>query len=153
MSSVVDRAAVAARAREPMAFFSHDSNAANDIKCRRLIHRFGMEGYGRWWCLCELLAATDGHAIPVQTDEDMMILADALRFQGGKFNELVAVEDCKGFIDALVELGLVAVTDAGEVYSERMTRNAEYFGKNRANGAKGGRPRKKRPSEGTEASQ
>ena len=55
--SARDDAAVAERAREPMAFFSHDSHAASDIKCRRLIRRFGMEGYGRWWLLCELLAA------------------------------------------------------------------------------------------------
>lgn len=137
-------AAVAERAREPMAFFSHDSHAASDIKCRRLIRRFGMEGYGRWWLLCELLAAAEGHSLPFGDDEDALILAETLRFSGGgSFDERIALDECRKFVEGLVDIGLLSVTPDGGIESERMTRNAAYFGKNRANGAKGGRPRKK----------
>ena len=154
MPSKKDQEAIELRSREPMAFFSHDSNASTDIKCRRLIRRCGMEGYGRWWCLCELLAATDGHAVPVATDEDMLIVADALRFtSGGAFNELKDIEDCKAFVDVLIELGLVTLTDEGEITSKRMMRNAQFFGRNRVNGAKGGRPRKDRSKRSGEDSE
>lgn len=143
MPSKKDLEDIARRSREPMAYFPHDSNASGDIKCRRLIRRCGMEGYGRWWCLCELLAAADGHALPVETEEDVLIIAEALRFTGGgAFDELRAVEECRGFLDMLLELGLVSPTGDGGIASERMMRNAEFFGRNRSNGAKGGRPRK-----------
>ena len=36
-------------------FFSHDSNARNDPKIMALINVYGMEGYGRWWVLVEML--------------------------------------------------------------------------------------------------
>lgn len=144
MPSPTDIEAIEARAREPMAFFPHDSNASSDIKCRKLVRRFGVEGYGRWWLLCELLAATSGHALPMAEEDDAYVVAEALRFSGASFDDLQAVEDCRSFIEALVEIGLVRVNGEGEIYSPRMMRNGEYFGRQRANGAKGGRPRKKR---------
>ena len=191
---------IAMLSRKPMAFFSHDSHAADDEKCKRLINRLGFEGYGRWWLLCELLAATDGHALPVQTDEDMLILSDSLGFKpdaldcdvqidpdavkriingiigwvgtlpvdcktakmrdlsdalnrsastaiNGSVSEL-AVNECKRFIEQLIDLRLVRLTDGGEIVSDRMNENAAYFGRNRHNGSKGGRPRKnKTPDE------
>ena len=144
MPSPTDIEAIEARAREPMAFFPHDSNASSDIKCRKLVRRFGVEGYGRWWLLCELLAATSGHALPAGTEEDVYVIAEALRFQTSAFDDVRAVSDCRVFLDALVEIGLVCVTDEGEVYSPRMMRNGEYFGRQRHNGSKGGRPRKRK---------
>lgn len=134
----------AVRSLEPMAFFPHDSNAAGDIKCRKLVRRFGVEGYGRWWLLCELLAATSGHALPMAEEDDVYVVAEALRFPIASFGDMRAVEDCRAFVEALVEIGLLRVNDAGEVYSQRMMRNGEYFGRQRANGARGGRPRKRK---------
>ena len=138
-----DRKAIELRAREPMAFFPHDSTAASDIKCRRLLRRFGLEGYGRWWLLCETLAATHGHSLPAETEEDYLILADALRFGGGSFSELQAADDCRQFVQALLEIGLVRKTEDGGIASDRMLDNAAYFGRQRHNGGKGGRPPKK----------
>lgn len=135
------------RSLEPMAFFPHDSNAAGDIRCRKLMRRFGVEGYGRWWLLCELLAATSGHALPMAEEDDVYVVAEALRFQSASFGDMQAVEDCRAFVEALVEIGLLRVNGEGEVYSQRMMRNGEYFGRQRANGAKGGRPRKRKEVE------
>ena len=115
----------------PMKYFSHDSNAASDIKCRRLLRRLGMEGYGRWWRLCELLAATDGHKLNIETEEDAEIIAEELHLDGCK--ELIE------YLRVLVDVGLILMPGDGFVWSERMLTNAEYFGKKRAAGRKGGR--------------
>ena len=201
MTAKDEKAEIARFASKPMAFFSHDSHAADDEKCRRLINRLGLEGYGRWWLLCELLAATDGHKLTVQTDEDMLILSESLGFRPdlldcdvqidpdalkriidglmrwvgtlppdrdtAKMSDLsgalrrscstvlngtmgdMAASECKRFIEQLIDLKLVRLTDGGEIVSDRMNENAAYFGRNRYNGAKGGRPRKnKTPDEG-----
>ena len=121
-------------AAKPMKYFSHDSNAAQDIKCRRLLRRLGMEGYGRWWRLCELLAATDGHKLGIETEEDAEIIAEELHLDGH--------QELMKYLQVLADVGLIQMPGDGYVWSDRMLTNAEYFGKLRANGKRGGRPRK-----------
>ena len=131
-------------AQEPMPWFQHDANAASDIRCERLLLRYGNAGYGAYWRLCEKLAATKGHALPVATDEDWLILATALGFRtGGAFDEVQAVGECQGFVESLIEIGLVERTKNDLIQSNRMQKNALYFGTQKANGRRGGRPRKK----------
>jgi hypothetical protein len=36
-------------------YFSHDSNARSDPKIMALINNYGIEGYGRWWVVVEML--------------------------------------------------------------------------------------------------
>lgn len=138
MASEVQKAAAA-----PMVYFPHDADAANDIKCRRLIKRLGFDGYGRWWRLCELMASTTGHAVPVETDEDWEILGEVLGYgTGGAFDDELAAEDAKRFVSTLIDIGLLTRTQDGKVENSRMQNNAAYFGKQRVNGKRGGRPRK-----------
>ncbi|MDY4534165.1 MAG: DUF4373 domain-containing protein [Tractidigestivibacter sp.] len=115
----------------PMLFFPHDADSASDVKCRRLILRLGYEGYGRWWRLCELMASATGHAVPCATEEDRMLLCDELRCDEDGLSAL---------LDALADLGLVPgdVLAEGHIASERMTKNALYFGRRKVNGRKGG---------------
>ena len=122
---------IEAEAARPMKYFSHDSNAAQDIKCRRLLRRLGMEGYGRWWRLCELLAATDGHKLSIESEEDAEIIAEELHLDGH--------QELMRYLQVLVDVGLIHMPGDGYVWSERMLINAEYFGKRRAAGRKGGR--------------
>ena len=121
-------------AARPMAFFPHDSNSTQDIKCRRLIRREGMSGYGRWWRLCELLAATDSHRLNIETSEDAELYAEELQYD--------TVDEFMSFLLVLKDVGLIKMPGDGTIYSERMLRNADYFGEKRANGKRGGRPRK-----------
>lgn len=138
MVSVEDRLAA-----EPMAFFPHDAGAHADIKCQRLIRRCGWEGYGRWWRLCELMAATKGHMIELGTDEDALILADVLGFPAATAaDEKQAIEDVRKYVGTLLDIGLLTADGTGTLKSSRMLDNAVYFGRQRANGRKGGRPRK-----------
>ena len=132
-------------AANPMAWFQHDANAAQDLKCQRLLLRYGNTGYGAFWRLCEILASTKTHALPIETDEDWLILAQQIGMRSsGMFDELSSVDDCREFISCLLEIGLIVRNGKGHIESVRMQKNALYFGARRAGGAKGGRASKKK---------
>jgi len=42
-------------------YFSHDSNAKDDPKCVLLIEQLGLEGYGIYWILIEILRDQPGY--------------------------------------------------------------------------------------------
>lgn len=126
---------IAEEAARPLPYFPHDTGAASDIKVRRLLRRCGFEGYGRWWRLCELMAEVDGHAVPVSTEEDAEILADELGFDG--------ISDLMDWLKLVEDVGLIDVDrlGEGEVWSDRMGKNARFVGMQRACGKLGGRPK------------
>lgn len=57
-------------------YFSHDADAMNDPKCMLLISQLGMEGYGAFWGLVELLRVQPEYKMSTQ-----LIPAIAARFQ------------------------------------------------------------------------
>lgn len=60
-------------------YFSHDSNARNDIKIVRLRRQLGMEGYGIYWCLIEILRETADYRLPFEAIEDIAYQIDAAK--------------------------------------------------------------------------
>lgn len=46
-------------------YFSHDSNAKDDPNCVLLIEQLGLEGYGIYWVLIELLRDQPGYRYPL----------------------------------------------------------------------------------------
>lgn len=46
-------------------YFSHDADAMNDPKCMLLIEQFGMEGYGVFWGLVEMLRVQPNYKLPI----------------------------------------------------------------------------------------
>lgn len=46
-------------------YFSHDSNAKDDPKCVLLIEQLGMEGYGIYWMLIEILRDQPDYTYPI----------------------------------------------------------------------------------------
>lgn len=46
-------------------YFSHDANAMNDPKCMLLIEQLGMEGYGMFWGLVEMLRQQPEYKMPL----------------------------------------------------------------------------------------
>ena len=46
-------------------YFSHDSNAKDDPKCVLLIEQLGLEGYGIYWVLVEILREQDEYRYPL----------------------------------------------------------------------------------------
>ena len=47
-------------------YFPHDSNAKDDPKCVLLIEQLGMEGYGIYWMLVEVLREQPDYAYPLK---------------------------------------------------------------------------------------
>lgn len=121
-------------AQNPMAFFPHDTNASQDMKIELLLEDWGMQGYGMWWRLCELLGATSGHRLEIGNRRIAHVVSRNLM--------LSSVDELMRFLRELSELGLIVMNGDGYISSERMNRNAEYFGKKRAAGRKGGKARK-----------
>ena len=52
-------------------YFSHDSNARNDVKIIKLRRQLGMEGYGIYWCLIEMLRDAPGNKLPIESIDDI----------------------------------------------------------------------------------
>lgn len=46
-------------------YFPHDSNAKDDPKCVLLIEQLGMEGYGIYWMLIEVLREQPDYTYPL----------------------------------------------------------------------------------------
>lgn len=44
-------------------YFKHDANARNDPKTKALINKLGLEGYGRFWVLIEVLRESSHYRI------------------------------------------------------------------------------------------
>lgn len=44
-------------------YFSHDANSRNDLKCIKLRQELGMEGYGIFWAIIEILRESDGYKL------------------------------------------------------------------------------------------
>lgn len=52
-------------------YFSHDSNARNDVKIIKLRRQLGMEGYGIYWALIEMLRDAPDNRLPIESIEDI----------------------------------------------------------------------------------
>ena len=57
-------------------YFSHDFNARNDIKLKKVNMKLGMEGIGLYWCIIECLYENNGY---LSFDDDIKLLAYELR--------------------------------------------------------------------------
>lgn len=57
-------------------YFSHDANAMSDPKCMLLIEQLGMEGYGMFWGLVEILRQQPEYKMPL-----ILLPAIASRFK------------------------------------------------------------------------
>lgn len=131
----VTQAEIEAAAAAPLKYFSHDAHLADSTACRRFIRRCGPDGYGRFMRLLERLATEEGHVIDVLDTESQYLLADELWFG----DNLAAMGQ---FLKDLSECGLVKMFGDGVIKSPVVDEAALFFGKRRAIGATGGRPRK-----------
>ena len=103
------------------------------MKLEQVIDEFGMIGYGRWWRLCEMLAAETGHRLEIGNERVARIVSRRLK---------CSTSDMMKFIIFLHDIDLVTMNGDGFISNERMNRQAEQAGAKRANGRLGGRPKK-----------
>ena len=52
-------------------YFSHHSNARNDLKIIKLRRKLGSSGYGIYWCIIEVLREQAGFKMPLSSIDDM----------------------------------------------------------------------------------
>lgn len=52
-------------------YFSHDSNARNDKNIIKLRRKTGMEGYGVYWCIIEILREEASHKMQLSRIDDI----------------------------------------------------------------------------------
>jgi hypothetical protein len=103
-------------------YFSHDSNARNDIKIMKLRRKHGMTGYGIYWCIIEILRETSDYRLSVQDIED-------IAFQLGEASDTVS--------SVVNDFGLFHIEPTA-FYSNRLNRNMQKFNsKKRAQSAGG----------------
>ena len=96
-------------------YFKHDSNARTDPKIKALINKYGIEGYGRFWIVIEVLRESARYKL-----EDKKYLWEALAEQ-----MKCEVKEVKQFIKDCSDEFELFVQDNGFFYSasllKRMT--------------------------------
>lgn len=86
-----------------MKWFMHDSNAHTDAKLRKVMMRFGADGYGLYWYCLELIAGNvDAGRYTFELEHDAEILAYDLKIDSLRVEEIMRY---------LVSLGLFENTE------------------------------------------
>ncbi len=92
-------------------YFSHDSNARNDVKIIKLRRQLGLEGYGLYWCLIEMLRDAPNNKLPIDAIDD---IAFSLNISKEKIETVINI------------YGLFTI-DQSNFFSERLIRSMEYY--------------------------
>lgn len=88
-------------------YFKHDANARHDPKIHALLKTYGVEGYGRYWIILEVLRESSHYRIV-----DKPYMWESLAQQ-----MMCSVEQVKKFVDDCVELFDLLTKDQGFIYS------------------------------------
>jgi len=92
-------------------YFSHDSNARNDVKILKLRRNFGFEGYGLYWCIVETLRESPDYKLSINYLDDIA------------FSLNIDILIIKSII---YEFDLFVIED-DFFYSERLLRSMEQY--------------------------
>jgi hypothetical protein len=116
-------------------YFSHDSNAITDTKILNMRADYGMEGYGLFWAIVEML----------RNEADYMLTIDKNTYRAIKTLTNTNIDIEKFIRDCIEDYKLFEQND-GKFYSKSLlNRMREYERKkavNKENGRLGGRPKK-----------
>ena len=91
-------------------YFKHDSNASHDPKIKALINQYGIEGYGRFWIIIEMLRESSGYKL-----ENKQYIWDALAEQ-----MKCPIPEMKKFIKDCSETFELLVQEDGFFYSNSL---------------------------------
>ena len=91
-------------------YFKHDTNARHDPKIKSLINKYGLEGYGRFWVIIEMLREAERYKL-----EDKKYIWEALAEQ-----MKIDVKDVKQFIKDCVEDFELFIQEDGFFYSNSL---------------------------------
>jgi hypothetical protein len=104
-----------------MKWYKHDSNAHVDAKLERVMMKYGLEGYGLYWYLLELIAMNvDQHNLTFELEHDAEIIAKRTGLHYEVIQEMMTY---------MVDLGLFE-NDRGVITCLKLaTRTDEYTSK------------------------
>lgn len=89
-------------------YFKHDANARHDPKIKALINKYGIEGYGRFWIIIEMMREATHYKL-----EDKLYVMDALA------EEMKCTsEQAKNLMEDCVLIFELFTKDNGFYYSE-----------------------------------
>lgn len=136
-------AAYNASMQTPKAWFPHDTDAHRDTAVRRVVRSGGIEMYGWYWLLVELLTLNKGQGYDVTDDEGWDMLAADMSVLAP-----VDAEEAKRIVAEFARVGLLCSQELedGYVVSHRVARNyiaaATSAARKAGGGVLGGRPKK-----------
>ena len=105
-------------------YFSHDTNAKDDVKCVELIEQLGLEGYGIFWVLIETLRDQPSFSYPIKL---LGALARRYLSSAEKFQTVVG------------NYGLFEITDDGKFFSISLNKRMEKIGEKHRKRVEAGR--------------
>lgn len=104
-------------------YFSHDSNARNDVKIIKLRRQLGIEGYGIYWCLIEMLRDAPENKLPIESIDDIAF----------------SINCSKEKVDAVIRgYDLFIILD-DTFFSDRLIRSMESYKQLKASKSKAGK--------------
>ncbi len=113
-----------------MKYFKHDSDAAQDAKLRRLRMKYGMEGYGVYWFILELIARNvEQHNLTFELEHDAELIAVDTGIHHERVQEMMR---------AMVDLGLFENVNGIITCLKMASRTDEYTQKLIAKAKKSG---------------
>jgi len=111
-------------------YFSHDYNARTDERIMELRSMYGMEGYGVYWCVIEIMAENNGYF-------------DTSLWGGHSIAIGVAKDRLMAIVGNCIQLGLFhKVEDGKMIYSGRLSEHLELRKTLSESGKKGAEARK-----------
>ena len=105
-------------------YFPHEYTAKDDPKCERLIFKMGMEGYGIFWALLEVLRAQPDYTYPL---ENIPLVAYKYRKQSEKVRRVV------------FDFGLFNVVDDKIFFSNGLIRRMQPMDEEHKSRSEGGK--------------
>lgn len=125
-------------------WFKHDSNARHDMKIQYLRSVYGNAGYGMFWMVIEIMRSTKSYCLSYN---EMSFIALSRELE-------LSVDKTKEFIDFCTKAELFTC-DCTLFWSDSLLKRLDKFEEKKAlykaNGLKGGRPRKERMEQPAES--
>ena len=106
-------------------FFTHDVDAHEDVKIKKLIKTFGYEGYGIFWHLIEVMRNTDNYRIKYDIDDIEILL----------YHTNVNLED---FIKFCIKVKLL-ILENNFLFSDSLNKRMEIYEEIRENKSRAGK--------------
>lgn len=96
-------------------YFTHDANARHDPKIKSLINKYGIEGYGRFWVIIEMLREATRYKL-----EDKKYIWEALAEQ-----MKIEVKETRQFIKDCCEEFELFTANGTSFYSESLLKRMQ----------------------------